>query len=267
MFFKDKKRNIDSPLLIRIRVYGKAEPLVVGQKPPNEKFDLKKSPHPITSTCQKLRKKSLQKINTQLNRLQLSLIILFTGVLSFVLGSLWRPFKSLADVSPVSPEHIVYIFFLSTLTIFLIGGIVLSAVFIVSAIQGKREQSMDGRDKEYDSFYRKSGILRICYGANVFADILLSLIEVISTAIGAYIVLFDDVNTSLVAVMLIIVFLSSSIRSALNLKYNRIAYAKAFRELEFALDDYLSSDKTSEDIEKLHLANRKAQAHIEYFNE
>lgn len=220
-----------------------------------------------TIPTQTAQSSKLCKINIQLNRLQLVLIILFTGALSFVLGSIWHPFKSLADISPVSPEHIVYLFFLCTLTIFLIGGIVLSAVFIVSAVQGKKAENITGQDAEYERFYRKSGILRVCYGANVFADIFLSLVEAIATAIGAYIVLFDNIDTSLVAVMLIVVFLASSIRSALNLKYNRMAYAKAFRELEFALDDYPSSNKTAGDIEKLHNANRKAQAHIEYFNE
>lgn len=82
-----------------------------------------------------------------------------------------------------------------------------------------------------------------------------------------FIVLLESVESYLVVILLVTSFAVSVLRNGLNLKNNRIAYAKAFRVLEFALDEYRLSDKKKEDKEKLCEANREAQKVIEIYNE
>ena len=248
------KNNAPRYIRIRIRVYGITEPLTNQQVSPDKELSKKRRFPPFLKYFLKMSQGNLVIVMASI------VILLLIFASSHLLNA------GIASTSTTA-EKIVCYFFFWTILIASVGGIILTTIFVVSAIQGGKEQGIDNWDREYTSFHRKCGILRICYGICVAADIFLTLVEIIATAIGAYIVLLTEDNKVLVAVMLIASFLASSIRSALNLKYNRMAYAKAFRELEFALDDYFSSNKTAGDIEKLHNANRKAQAHIEYFNE
>lgn len=253
--YSSPSQDENTPLkLVRIRVQGLAEPLANQQISSDKQSNKKRWSHLFS------------KFFSNLNWGKLVVIIASIVILLLIFGALHLLNAGTASASTTA-EKIVYHFFFWTILIASAGGIILATIFIVSAIQGGKEQCIDNQDREYTSFHRKCGILRVCYGICVAADIFLTLVELVATAIGVYIVLLTEDDKVLVAVMLIASFLASSIRSALNLKYNRMAYAKAFRELEFALDDYLSSNKTAGDIEKLHNANRKAQAHIEYFNE
>lgn len=253
--YSSHSQDENTPLrLVRIRVQGLAEPLANQQISSDKQSNKKSWSH------------SFSKFFSKINWDKPVVITASIVILLLIFGALHLLNAGTASASTTA-EKIVYHFFFWTILIATVGGIILATIFIVSAIQGGKEQGIDNQDREYTSFHRKCGILRVCYGICVAADIFLTLVELVATAIGAYIVLLTEDDKVLVAVMLITSFLASSIRSALNLKYNRMAYAKAFRELEFALDDYLSSNKTAGDIEKLHNANRKAQAHIEYFNE
>lgn len=165
----------------------------------------------------------------------------------------------------ISAEKIVIAFFIIAVVVSVSGLVGMGITFIIRMRQN--EISAEKEDEEYRVFLQRGYTLRFCYGYSVFADVVLQFIEVIATALGTFIVLLESVESYLVVILLVTSFAASVLRNGLNLKNNRIAYAKAFRVLEFALDEYRLSDKKKEDKEKLCEANREAQKVIEIYNE
>lgn len=158
-------------------------------------------------------------------------------------------------------EQIVFTFFVICGTVLLVALLIMGITFLVASLKGIKNPDLD--DPEYLAYLKKGYILRFCYGYCVAADTLLTGVEIAATATGAFIALIPDTPSSLVAILLIATFAASSLRSALNLKHGRAAYAKAFRKIEFATDDYRVSNHDSEAKQKLHEANEVAQKIIE----
>lgn len=158
-------------------------------------------------------------------------------------------------------EQIVLNFSIACGAILLIALVIMGITFLIASL--RKIKKPDSNDAEYLIFLKKGYILRFCYGYCVAADILLTGVEIAATALGAFIALIPDTPSSLVAILLIVTFTASSLRNALNLKHGRAAYAKAFRKLEFAIDDYRISDHNIADKQKLHKANEDAQKIIE----
>ena len=162
-------------------------------------------------------------------------------------------------------EQIVIAFFIICGTVLLAALLIMGIVFLIMSL--KRIKNPDLNDSEYLTFLKKGYILRFCYGYCVAADTLLMGVEIAATATGAFIALIPDTPSSLVAILLIATFASSSLRNALNLKHGRVAYAKAFRKIEYATDAYRISNRDEESKKKLHEANEAAQKIIEDFVE
>ena len=160
---------------------------------------------------------------------------------------------------------VVTVFFIIIVVLAVVGLSGIGISFII-LMKNNLKVSKD-LDSEYFEYLNRGYVIRFCYGYSVFADVLLTFVEVMSTALGTFIVLMDNVASYLVVVLLITSFVASALKNVLNLKYNRMAYAKAFRILEFALDDYRISEKTMEDKKRLHQANERAQEIIELFAE
>ena len=165
----------------------------------------------------------------------------------------------------MNAQSIVIGFFVVCGVSLLAGLIIMGLAFLIMSLYRMKKPEIN--DAEYMVYLKKGYVLRFCYGYNVAADLLLHIIEIAATGLGTFIVLIDQTAAGLVAIMLITSFISSSVRGALNLKYNRIAYARAFRILEFAVDEYRISAKDNEAKKRLQEANIKAQQIISDFIE
>ena len=157
----------------------------------------------------------------------------------------------------ISAEQVVFAFFIICGVVILTALAIMGLVFVIASF--KRMKSPEIDDEEYILYLKKGYILRFCYGYCVAADIILKAIEIAATATGTFIALIHGTSSTLVATMLITTFIASSIQNALDLKHGRTAYARAFRILEFATDDYRISSRTNNDKRKLHEANQEAQ--------
>lgn len=157
----------------------------------------------------------------------------------------------------ISAEQVVIYFFIICGVVVLIGLSIMGIVFAAASF--KRMKHPEDADNEYIVYLKKGYVLRFCYGYCVATDILLKVIEIAATATGTFIALIPDTSSTLVATMLITTFIASAIQNVLDLKHGRAAYARAFRILEFAVDDYRISNKDMYAKEKLLKANREAQ--------
>lgn len=162
-------------------------------------------------------------------------------------------------------DKIVIGFFVFFSTLLFVGFLIMGITFFVVSV--KRIKNPECNDEEYMMFLKKGYILRFCYGCNVAADCLLNVIEITATGLGAFIVLIDSDSANWVVIMLITSFVTASIRWALNFKNNRIGYARAFRVLEFAIDEYRNSNRDDAAKKRLLKANKKAQRIIADFVE
>ncbi len=157
----------------------------------------------------------------------------------------------------ISAEQIVVYFFVICGVVVVLCLAIMGLVFVVASF--KRIKQPEDEDQEYIVYLKKGYVLRFCYGYCVAADVLLKVIEIAATATGTFIALIPNTPSALVATMLITTFIASAIQNALDLKHGRSAYAKAFRILEFATDDYRISFKGRFANEKLHEENKKSQ--------
>lgn len=162
-------------------------------------------------------------------------------------------------------EQVTTVFFIICGIVVIVALVIMGLVFLIATV--KRLEEPEIQNAEYIIYMRKGYVLRFCYGYCVAADILLKVLEIAATATGAFIALIPDTPSYLVAFLLIVTFFASSVQNALNLKNARSAYARAFRILEFATDDYRISNRDWDAKKKLHEANEKAQKIIEDFVE
>lgn len=156
-------------------------------------------------------------------------------------------------------------FFAVCAVVILLALLSIGITFLTMSLRRLKDSECDF--PEYEIYLKKGYVLRFCYGICVGADLMLATVEIAATGIGTFIVLIPDTPSYLVAIMLITTFIASSLRTIFNLRNNRIGYARAFRTLEFAIDDYRVSSHTFEDKARLHQANRVAQQIISDFNE
>lgn len=161
-----------------------------------------------------------------------------------------------------SAGKIVIGFFWVVLGILALGLIIVGVTFLIASSKNSKSDT-SSNDLVYKKFSNKGYIFRFCYGVCVAADTFLQGIEVAATALGIFIVLMPDADNAMIAILLMISFIATTIQNALKIKNCRIAYAKAFRIMEFAMDEYYISGRTSADKEKLIEANKKAQNIIE----
>ncbi len=161
----------------------------------------------------------------------------------------------------MTSNQVVICFFSFFGIIVLIWMLVMGIVFIRATFKRIKNPEID--DCEYIVYVKKGYILRFCYGCCVAADTLLTVAGISATGVGAFIALLPDNTPVQVVLMLITSFVSVSLQNALNLKHGRIAYARAFRVLEFAVDEYRISYKLQSDKQKLYDANKEAQKIIE----
>ena len=165
----------------------------------------------------------------------------------------------------MSSKKIVAITF-GVCIITVIGALVAIGAYFKNRYK-KNKETQGSIDAEYLVYLQRGYTLRFCYAICVAADYLLIILEITATGIGAFISLTPDADTYPIAVLLIISFIASMFRNALNLKYLRRAYAQAFRVLEFALDEYRISNKTDDVKRRLQRENERAQQIIETYNE
>lgn len=161
----------------------------------------------------------------------------------------------------MTSSQVVICFFLTLGIVVILWMVVMGVVFIAAAF--KRAQKPEIDDEEYIVYIKKDHMIRFCYGYCVAADVLLTIVGITATGVGAFIALLPDNSSVQVVLMLITSFVSTSLQNALNLKHARSAYARAFRVLEFAIDQYRISNKTLDDKKELCEANRRAQQIIE----
>ena len=164
-------------------------------------------------------------------------------------------------------EFVIFIFFLVCGGVVVLALAIIGISFAIMSLINLKNSKKEGYDKEYITYQEKGCVQRFCYGCCVAADTILTIFEIAATGVGSFIALIPNTPAYLMAIMLITTFISSTFRNALNLKYLRKAYAKAFRILEFAVDEYRISEQTFDDKLKLQEANKQAQAVIENFNE
>ncbi len=160
-------------------------------------------------------------------------------------------------------QNIVVCFFAVIIGLFLLGIVIIAIFFLIIAFRGKEDKKTN-ENAEYAIYKQKAFVLRACYRFMAAIDIFLQLVSVIASGLGAYIILLPGNKQSLVAILLITAFLGSSIRGIFHLPISRKAYAKAFRELEFGLDQFRMDQQEQKDNTKvLYEASQKAQKYIE----
>lgn len=108
----------------------------------------------------------------------------------------------------------------------------------------------------------------MCYGIAVTADTILSIVEIFSTAIGAYIIFLQEDSTYIIAaVVLMISFVAAAFKHTLNLSTCRKACGAAFRIMEFSATRYSASEKSTMDKEQLLQANILAEEIVSFMLE
>ena len=108
----------------------------------------------------------------------------------------------------------------------------------------------------------------MCYGIAVTADTILSIFEIFSTAIGAYITFLQEDSTYIIAaVVLMISFIAAAFKHTLNLSTCRKTYAAAFRIMEFSANRYSASEKSIADKQRLLQANILAEEIVSFMLE
>lgn len=165
------------------------------------------------------------------------------------------------NASDILGKQVVIGFFIICGILVLLALLVMGLVFLIASL--KRIEDPEIQNQEYMVYLKKGYILRFCYGFCVAIDTLLLTIEIAATATGTFIAVIPGTPSYLVAILLIATVIASNFRSVLDLKHGRAAYARAFRILEFAVDDYRISNHDWEAQKKLHDANVRAQKIIE----
>ena len=169
----------------------------------------------------------------------------------------------------VTAEEITKQLIFGSVTVVVSALLFVGIIFFAIALRRYKEiNRMESHDATFILHMKKGYIFRVCYGMAVTADTVLSIVEISSTAIGAYIVLLQGDSTYIIAaVVLMISFIAAAFKYTLNLSTCRKAYAAAFRIMEFSANHYSASEKSIADKERLLQANILAEEIVSFMLE